>query len=328
MLSLVFAVIALFAAHFDGRPSPQRADADQYGPVRATVCQIKNDPKAYNHKLVEVTGFVSHAFENFAIADPDCSTYPNIWLEYGGTVKSGTMYCCGVTADRNRPSELRVENIPIPLVTDQQFHDFEKAIQPPFRSGSHGAVIRATLVGRFFSGEQTRYPAGEFWGGYGHMGCCSLLAIQQVKAVDTDARLDLDYGAEPDQPNIVKSGCGYTQLLPIERTNALIQWQKEADGGKHTWAFDDHRRVALELLSGLTNVHGTELSKMTLVREAQGREVYEWSPASGRQQVYMVVVSRPYVSSFYARDRKRVAWVATAAYRSSCNAHDSVTRID
>ena len=102
-------------------------------PEEATVCQLKNDPKAYNHKLVEVNGFVSHAFEDFTIFDPTCGKYPNVWLEYGGTVKSGTMYCCGVTADRKRPNELQVENIAIPLVNNQQLQDFEKAIQPPFR---------------------------------------------------------------------------------------------------------------------------------------------------------------------------------------------------
>jgi hypothetical protein len=41
----------------------------------------------------------------------------------------------------------------------------------------------------------------------------------------------------------------------------------------------------------------------------------------------MVVVSRPFLLSFYAKDPKRVAWVVIAAYDSSCGTTNSVTRI-
>src|ERR1700687_4185215 len=73
-----------------------------------SVCQLKHDPPAYNHKLIEVTAFVSHDFEDFTIFDPTCPSWPDVWLEYGATSKSGTMYCCGVSDDRNRTEELVV----------------------------------------------------------------------------------------------------------------------------------------------------------------------------------------------------------------------------
>jgi hypothetical protein len=50
-------------------------------------------------------------------------------------------------------------------------------------------------------------------------------------------------------------------------------------------------------------------------RKTQGRVVYEWRPAK-KHVIYMVVVSRPYWLSFYARDPKRVGWVVAAAYES------------
>jgi hypothetical protein len=40
------------------------------------------------------------------------------------------MYCCGVTADRHRPNEMKVEDIPIPLMDNEQFREFDKLIQP------------------------------------------------------------------------------------------------------------------------------------------------------------------------------------------------------
>ena len=160
----------------------------QEKPDKVSLCQLKRDPAGYNHKLVEVSGIVSHGFEDFTLSDPTCPSYPAVWLEYGGKSKSGTTYCCGVTADRLRLKELVIEGLRIPLTEDDQFSQFEKLIQPPFRSGRSSATIRATLVGRFFAGHQVNSLGGTFWGGYGHMGCCSLLAIQQIQAVSPDDR--------------------------------------------------------------------------------------------------------------------------------------------
>jgi hypothetical protein len=49
------------------------------------------------------------------------------------------------------------------------------------------------------------------------MGCCSLLAIQEIKSVSSQDRDDLDYGAFADQPDIDKTGCGYRDLTPIHQ---------------------------------------------------------------------------------------------------------------
>jgi hypothetical protein len=302
--------------------------ACQDQPIEVTVCQLKADPPSFNHNLVQVTGFVSHDFEDFTIFDPTCPAWPGVWLEYGGKKKSGTMYCCGVTADRSRWKKLKIEGIPIPLRDDERFREFDKRIQPPFRSGRYGAVVHATLVGRFFSGTQIKYPKETIWGGYGHMGCCSLLAIQEVNSVHTQDRNDLDYGASADQPDIEETGCGYRTLTPLEPTDHLIAVQKKADDGQPTWAFDDPRRLAIDALSRLANVQQEAVAQLKEKRRAQGRYVYEWTPA-GSAESYMVVVSRPYLLSFYARDPKRVAWVVTAIYLSSCGyRNNSVTRIE
>ncbi len=305
-------------------PVPGVAAAEE-SPAAVTICQLKSDPAAYNHKLVEVTGFVSHAFEDFTVFDPTCPSYPGVWLEYGGKAKSGTMYCCGVTADRHRPKELKIEHISIPLVDNDQFREFDKLIQPPFRSGVHGSIVHATLVGRFFSGRLIKYPKATFWGGYGHMGCCTLLAIQEVKSFDAQNRDDLDYGAASDQPEIGKVGCGYRDLVPIDPTVDLIKAQREADAGQRDWVFDDPQRVASDAIARFANVEGTSVA-LKETRKAQGRHVYEWKPAE-RRETYMVVVSRPYLLAFYAHDPKRVAWVVAAAYVSSCEKNNSVTRL-
>jgi len=213
-------------------------------PARVTVCQIKVDPAAYNHKLVAVTAFVSHGFEDFTLFDPSCPSWPGVWLEYGGTESSGTVYCCGPTDDRSRPEPAVVDNIPIPLVDDERFREFDRLIQRP-----PDTVVHATIVGRFFAGRVERFPNGAWPAGYGHMGCCSLLAIQRVISVDPQDRADLDYRASPDQPNIRKVGCGFRYLLPLESAAGSMAAQREADGGQTEWAFTDPQRVATPLVS-------------------------------------------------------------------------------
>lgn len=302
-------------------PTSQTAQKQGSEPEKVNICQLKNDPAAYNHKLIQVTGFVSHGFEDFTLFDPSCVSRPAVWLEYGGTVVSGTMYCCGVTAARSRPEQLIVEDIPITLVDDERFREFDKLLHRPPDS-----VVHATIVGRFFSGEQIEYPAGKSWGGYGHMGCCSLLAIQQVVSVDPQDRDDLDYGASADQPNIDKEGCGYKFLTDIRPYNDLIEAQRRAELGGRETAFNDPQKVASEALARLLNIDEKSITGIREARKSQGRIIYQWHPKSKRAS-YMVVVSRPYWLSFYAKDAKKVAWAVIAAYESSCGEGNSVTRI-
>jgi hypothetical protein len=284
-------------------------------PVKVTPCQLASDPPTYNQKLIEVTGFVSHGFEDSTIFDPACSSWPFIWLEYGGTVKSGTMYCCGVSNNRTRPNELEVEKIPVPLVSDDQFQEFDTLIQR-----KPDSIVHATIVGRFFAGKQIYYPKKTFWGGYGHMGCCSLLTIQQVLSVDPHNRLDVDYGAAPDQPKM-NMGCVYRRLTETLTYSASIEDEKLADNGDRVWAFDEPQRVASDSLAQLLTIDETSIQGLKETLKTDGRFVYDWTSGDKRTS-YMVVVSRPYWLSFYSADPKRVAWVVTAAYESSCGKHN------
>ena len=82
-------------------------------PLIVTACELKANPVAYNHKLVEVTSFVSYGFADFTLFDPSCPGSQEVWLEYAGTLSSGVMYCCGVTDVRSRPSErLKISRSP------------------------------------------------------------------------------------------------------------------------------------------------------------------------------------------------------------------------
>jgi len=292
------------------RPAEVVQSSDR--PPKISVCQLKSDPKAYNQKLVEVTGFVSHGFENFSIFDPACESWPDPWLEYGGTTASGTIYCCGVTSERSRPQPLVVEGITVDLFKDARLKEFDKLIQ----SGTD-SVVHATIVGRFFAGELITTPVASFWGGYGHMGCCPLLAIQQIVSVDPHESNELDYGAEGNQPDLNKECTDYKILNEFSNRNLTVKAQERADLGQEEWAFSDPQRVASEGLAQLLKLSDASTIELKQTHKRQGRIIYWWR-SKGKTTRYMVVVSRPYLLSFYAKDPKRVAWVLVGAYEASC----------
>ncbi|MEJ7849068.1 MAG: hypothetical protein WKF92_13370 [Pyrinomonadaceae bacterium] len=197
-------------------------------PVRVSICELAKDPTAYNQKLLEITGFISRGFEDSSLFDPTCATRFGIWVELGGTKKTGTIYCCGESSDRIRPKDLIVENISIPLVDNVPFRQFDKLLQR-----EPDSIVRATMVGRFFSGKKEKFPGGEFWVGYGHMGMSSLFAIQQVVSVDPHDRNDLDYGASVDQPDNDYEGCGNYTIYEIKPQKTILkrnQRQKRNSG--------------------------------------------------------------------------------------------------
>ena len=280
-------------------------------PQKVTACSLKNDPAAFNHKVIQVTGFASHGFEDFTLFDPNCPYSPMIWLEYGGTAVSGTIYCCGSSNARTRPKELVVEGVPVPLVDDERFRRFDKLIH-----GEADTVVHLAIVGRFFAGKR-QHNAGSSgnWGGYGHLGCCSLLAIQRVVSLDLHDRDDLDYRASPGQPDLDRFKCGTYQILePVPSYRAVFEIQHRAESGERAWVLDDPQKVAIDFLA---QTQKTDEKAFMRISEAKsrGRITYEWRIAD-KPETYMVVVSRPYWLSFYAEDEGKIAWVVIAAYKA------------
>jgi hypothetical protein len=281
------------------------AGARAQEPEKVTLCQLKSGPATFNHHLVEVTTFVSHGPDDFTLFDPTCSAGTDVWLEVGGALAANA-------SDRTRPTERVVENIPVPLLDDQTFREFDQFIERDGDSTAH-----ATIVGRFFSGALG--SDGRVERGYGHMGCCSLLAIEQVVAVDPQTRTELDYRARADEPKIEnKAGCGVRDLLFKHAQAELIDAQRRAEAGQPPFAFDDPDRVGAGSLAALLQIDPGSVTHFKRTHEAQGRVTYEWRSHGDAPNSYLVVVSKPYWLSFYAKYPGRVAWVVIAAYESSC----------
>jgi hypothetical protein len=137
-----------------------------------TVCKLLAKSRAYDHKLIKVSGRVSFAYEEFTLTSTECPAQRGgIWLEYGGTLKSRAI---PEGREPRRRKALTVEGITTTLAEDATFADFDSSLHKP-----PGVSVNATLVGRYFAGKPGANRKEE-WRGFGMWGMFSLLVIQQV----------------------------------------------------------------------------------------------------------------------------------------------------
>ena len=102
-------------------------------------------------------------------------------MEYGGTAGTDMMYCCGVTpSTTKKPPE--VQGVAVTLLRDETFRKFDLLLHSKPRKD---VTVRARVLAYLFVApgwSADKKPMS----GYGHLGCCMLLAIQQVKQINSD----------------------------------------------------------------------------------------------------------------------------------------------
>jgi hypothetical protein len=297
-------------------PSPMAAPE----PRNVTYCELAKDPAANNHELIRLTAFVTHGFEDFVIAEPNCpasSSNFSIWVMYGGNAESNTMYCCpGEASKETRAESLKVEGIVVPLVNDLVFQQFVDLLKK-----ESDTTVRATVVGRFFSGTHQTINGSDWWRGFGHLGCCSLFVIQRVDAFEPHTRNELDYTEEAGYYE--KEGCNVTGETDLKHVSVSLPMgegankqalaeQAMADSGERSWAFTDPQRVAVESLRAF---YKNKVPLLRNVKKTPTRQVFRWR--NGKQTV-IVVVTRPYWLSIYAKSSS-VAWVSTMIKEVDCH---------
>src|SRR6266403_4955422 len=214
LLTVLIATSSLWAQ--SGKPAADAAPE----PRKVSYCELAGDPSTYNHQLVKLTAFLTHGFEDFHLAEPNCaasSQHFSVWVMYGGKAESNTAYCCpGESGRETRSEPLTVEGIQIPLVNDPVFQQFKDHLKK-----EPDTTLRVTVIGRFFSGVKQSVAGPTFWGGFGHMGCCSLFVIQQVESFEPHTKGDLDYTSEAGWYE--KEGCKSGSLRYLRHVSILFR---------------------------------------------------------------------------------------------------------
>jgi len=318
MRSLSELLFAILIALFPVPAQPAEAFSDTgTEPRNVRYCDLANDPFAYNHEVVRVTAFVTHGFEDFQLAEPNCVHHPphfSIWVTFGGKAESNTVYCCpGESGPEARSEPLIVEGVEIPLISDTVFQRFSDLLRK-----QRDTTVRVTVVGRFFSGQNQTIGGSTFLRGFGHMGCCSLFVIQRVEWFDPHTRSAVDYTSEAGWYE--KEGCKsgslrylrHISISYLDETEEAIAEQRLVDSGVQRWALNDPQQVALESLKPF---YKGQIPVLHSVRKTPARQVFRWR--NGAKSV-VIVVTRPYWLSFYA-NASAVAWVSTTIKEADCN---------
>jgi hypothetical protein len=200
--NVLMLVILLF---FNSTQAQTTQSAKREDPVITSVCEILENPSAFNNKLVEVRGYVSVGFEDSTLHSESCSG--EIWfaLADGSGPPGLAMTVNGLGkpggSDSNRS---RKQPIAISLIRDANFEKFESYLSAstyrvplaPCGPDCHRYQVTATFTGRIdaVSNEihaahlkKPRSKPSDFKG-YGQMGLFDaqlvVESMKQVEAVD------------------------------------------------------------------------------------------------------------------------------------------------
>jgi hypothetical protein len=177
LLRLLLAFLAA-SSSLSARSGQQSPDAAAR-PRSVTYCELAKNPAAYDHQLIRITALARHGFEDFTLSEPDCPDSPqnfSLWVTYGGSIKSNTIYCCPGEGGREaRSAPLVLEGVQLPLIADIVFQQFADLLNK-----KRQLTVRVRAEGTFFSGKKQTINGSTRWAGFGHLGCCSLFVIQRV----------------------------------------------------------------------------------------------------------------------------------------------------
>jgi len=155
-------------------------------PIRdVEVCQILNNPDAFDGKKVRFRGRLEFEFEGDTVDDRACGLplfHTAVWWTYGGEPLLA-----------HQPEMKKIQAMTSAILRDAQFDEFQERTHAYRKRRPDGEACRshqqcvyydvvATYTGRFFAGKKR--PGYTNPGGFGHMGCCHLFVIEQVSDVE------------------------------------------------------------------------------------------------------------------------------------------------
>ena len=159
------------------------------GPKDVNLCQLEQNALQFDNKLVTVRAVANLGFEDFTLGGADCKTDNSVWLTFGGDVSDIATYCCG-DHSRTPGQMLKIDGEPISLLKDANYKHFVHFLEASRNRLPDGERcfyrcnfyrVTATFAGLFLAKTGDR--------GYGHLGCCNLLVIEEISDVSAQRTL-------------------------------------------------------------------------------------------------------------------------------------------
>ncbi len=289
--------------------------AAQERPFDTTPCGLLLHPDKYEEGLVSVEGLLIVGPDEFTLHDANCGdANGRIWLQFGGGVASpGQSNPSRGTSGRPRT----VEGLELPLTRDRDFDTMQELLRTAQKSGKT-KMLRATLIGKYFPGKPTKTLSGEAMrSGYGRMGCCSLLVIEEVAKVASELEEPVDFSpvSAVSSRSLVR-GCTVSQVqLPpqededqLERTSLEEEYQY----------LHDPKKVAARAIAVQESLEADAVEKHVQADSTSASLAsYTWNSADGSTS-YRIVVNKPYWLLKTAAKGDVVIWAPKQMTRTKC----------
>ncbi len=290
----------------------------QERPFDTTACALTQHPDRYNEGLVSVEGLITVGPDEFLLHDADCDDeHGKIWLEFGGGVESPA------TASAHLPSHRphTFESLDLPLNRDRDFDAMQKLLQEAQKSGKT-RMLRATLIGKYFPGKPAITASGAAMrSGYGHMGCCSLLVIEEVAAVGSELEEPVDFSpASKTNPRTLTKGCTVEELqVPPREDEDQLERKSLEDEYQylHNAKKVAARAIAVQEQTSAKNSADDVEKRLQAESVTQSLASYTWA-APDATTSYHVIVNKPYWLLQTAVSGDAVIWVPKSISKTEC----------
>ena len=236
-----------------------------------------------------------------------------VWLDFGGDIASPAT----AATPHRAPGKARTfDGAQLPLTKDRDFDALQKLLQDAQKSGTL-RMFRATLVGKYFAGHPTKTASGQtFFGGYGHLECCSLLVVEEVAKVESELQAPVDFSPVPGTPPTAAKGCTVTDVaVPPREDEDQLQRKHQEDEYRY---LDEPKKVAARAIAVQQDMDADAVEKH-LQTDSTGltQASYTWQMSDGLT-TYHVLVNKPYWLWQTAQSGDAVIWVPKKTTKTEC----------
>ena len=276
----------------------------QERPWTVSPCELLKNPGLYLESLVSVPGLVLYGPSQFTSHGYDCADENEpLRLVFGGNPSD--------PKDRFRLSQSRLEDSTVPLKKDADYETLQKLIKSADAAGQV-RMLRATLTGRFFTGQAVGTKSGEIK----HPN--PRLVISEVELVSNRLEDPVDFTPAPQAPAKAAKGCAATEIEVPSRDEEDKLERLSREPSENLGYLNDPKAVAARAIADQENIAPADVeSNLTRGNEAIALKSYSWASSDGRR-TYAVTVDRPYwlLPGTYSGDS--VIWVPKHITKTTC----------
>ena len=252
----------------------------QERPWFVSPCELLKNPGMYGDTLVSVPALVLYGPQQFTAHGYDCADDHGVLrLGFGGNPTD--------PKDQFRLPEARLEAGVVPLKKDVDYDTMQRLMKEADAAGKT-KMLRATLIGRFFSG-----PAvGAKSGGITHPS--ARLVISEVELVSSRLEDPVDFSPQSHTtPNPAK-GCTVTDLAVPSRDAEDKLQRLSREPSENLDYLADPMQVAARAIAEQEKIAPDAVHRQ-LRTASQGVAItsYTWASADS-MHTYNVTVNRPY----------------------------------